>query len=341
MLTTGKIRGLQECSFSDGLMSIVAIDHRGWALDLPPSDRPRYEQERDFKLQIAAAVAPAASAVLLDPLYSAAQAVAAGALPGDTGLVVCLEQAGYDDYRGPLSSVLSGWSVGQAKQMGASMVKLFFQYHPEAGDDARHQEALIAKLVEDAATYDIPFMAEPILYMLDPDAPGAAERFAARRPELVAESARRIGALGPDVLKLEFPVDVRYEPDEDAWLEACRALNEAATAPWVLLSAGVDYATFKRQFEVACRAGASGHTTGRALWKEALTLEGEAREAFLRTTVTERLAELNRILHAHGRPWTAHHPGLAESVGPGWLASYDAPATSPEGLTAETDSNPS
>ena len=54
--------------------------------------------------------------------------------------------------------------------------------------------------------------------------------------------------------------------------------------PWVLLSGGVDDATFERQVEVACHAGASGVLVGRSVWAEAATHAGPARDAFLAGT---------------------------------------------------------
>jgi hypothetical protein len=61
---------------------------------------------------------------------------------------------------------------------------------------------------------------------------------------------------------------------------------------------------------------------GRAIWKEALAIAGEEREAFLRGSAADRMAELSELVDAYGRPWTAHHPGLASAAGDGWLTRY-------------------
>ena len=99
---------------------------------------------------------------------------------------------------------------------------------------------------------------------------------------MVIETAKRLMALGGDVLKAEFPYDPGVT-DEARWREACQELDGASPVPWVLLSGGVDDATFERQVGVACRAGASGVLVGRSVWAGAATLEPSARDAFLRT----------------------------------------------------------
>ncbi len=75
---------------------------------------------------------------------------------------------------------------------------------------------------------------------------------------VVVETARRLVIPGVDALKAEFPLDFKANPDETVWAEACAELSAASAAPWVLLSASVDYDTYLRQVTIACNAGASG-----------------------------------------------------------------------------------
>jgi tagatose 1,6-diphosphate aldolase len=319
-LTIGKMRGIQQAAFDDGLFSILAIDHRGPDLGLPDDS---YEAVRDFKLSVVRPLIPHASAVLLDPVYSAAEAIAGGVLPGRMGLLVELEAHGYThEPETRTCRVLSGWSLEKIKRMGASMAKLFFNYHPNAGAETEQQEAFVAGLVEQAREADLPLIVEPICFSLDPAAPKGSAAFAEQRPDIVIESVRRVGALGPDMLKVEFPHDAAHVDDESAWAESCAALDEASPVPWLLLSAGVDYDTFHRQLRVACEAGASGHVTGRAIWKEAGSLSGAERETFLHETAAARLAELTGIVREVGRPWTERCPDLAAGAAEGWYEAY-------------------
>ena len=78
-------------------------------------------------------LASEATAVLLDPEVSAAQAIGQGCLPGKIPFVVAVESTGYGgSATARQSQVLPGWSLEKAKRMGASMVKLLVYYHPDS-----------------------------------------------------------------------------------------------------------------------------------------------------------------------------------------------------------------
>jgi len=79
-------------------MTMCAIDHRGALKRALNGESPAavgYQDIVDFKPDLCRAVAPFASAILLDPEYGAAQAVAAGVLPGTKGFLVSMEKTGY------------------------------------------------------------------------------------------------------------------------------------------------------------------------------------------------------------------------------------------------------
>jgi tagatose-1,6-bisphosphate aldolase len=272
-----------------------------------------------FKQDVAAALSPVATAILLDPVYGAAQAVAAGAVSGHSGLVVAVEKTGYTgDPTARESQILPGWGVAQIARMGASAVKLLVYYHPDA-PHAADQEQLVYEVGAACAHHDIPFFLEPLSFSLRP---GEKKLPPDERRAVVVETAARLTLLGVDVLKAEFPVDSTLVTDEAAWAAACRELTAASRVPWVLLSAGVSFETYARQTVVACQAGASGVMAGRAIWKEASALSGEARRSFLQKTAAARLRRLATVCQAHGRPWTAFYPDLAQTVGQDWYATY-------------------
>jgi tagatose-1,6-bisphosphate aldolase len=161
---------------------------------------------------------------------------------------------------------------------------------------------------------------EPLSFSIEPDVPrleGEARRL------VVVETARRLTALGGDVLKAEFPYDPGVT-DEGRWREACAELDEASRLPWVLLSGGVDDATFEAQVRVACDAGASGVLVGRSVWAEAATLAPAARDAFLRSTGRVRLGRLVDLVDELGRPWDARPGPLVPTPEPGsgWYRGY-------------------
>lgn len=319
-LTIGKLRGLQQCSTKQGALAVMALDHRNNlrnALNPANPDQTTDEDLSAFKMLVARALAPAASAILLDPEFGAFQAVAGGAVPGTTGLVVAVEATGYTgDGHARESQVLPGWSVAQAKRMGASAIKLLVYYHP-ASPTAADIEHLTRQVADDCRAHDMAFFLEPLSYSL---VPGQKRLTGPERGDVVIETARRLTPLGGDVLKAEFPLDVVDQPDETAWAEACAALSAASEIPWVLLSASVDYETYVRQVTVACEQGASGVAVGRAVWKEAVEAQGEDRGRFLREIAVPRMQRVTALCDALATPWAAFY--RAPEPGGSFYATY-------------------
>jgi tagatose-1,6-bisphosphate aldolase len=319
-LSIGKLRSLQQCATPRGAIAVLALDHRNNLRQSLRPDAPDTVTAAEltaFKQDVVGALAPAASAVLLDPEVGAAQCIAAGVLPGHIGLVVSVEQSGYrGDSTARLSQVAPGWSVAKTRRMGASAAKLLVYYHPDA-PTAPQIVSLVRQVVAECAAQDLPLMLETLTYSIDPNRKKVTPE---ERRRVVIETARRLVIPGVDILKAEFPLDVAAQPDEAAWAEACAELTAASAAPWVLLSASVDYETYLRQVTVACQAGASGVAVGRAVWKEAVNLTGEARAVFLRGPARERMARITALCDALARPWSDVF--AAPGVDDRWSTSY-------------------
>ena len=322
-LTIGKIRGLQQCASSRGTFTCLALDHRqNLRRALNPQNPTSVPDSAltDFKLDVTTTLAGEATAVLLDPEYSAAQAVAAGVIPSNAGLVVAVEATGYTgDPTARQSQILHGWSVEKAKRMGASMIKLLVYYHPDAPTSAEI-ESFTRKVAGECKKYDLGLMLEPLSYPLDPNEKKLSSN---EKRYVVVETARKLTPLGADILKAEFPLGID-DIDETTWVAACADVSAASEIPWILLSAAVDYETFLRQVTVACNSGASGIAVGRAVWKEAVAMTGEARAKFLQTTAKQRLTRLTSLCTALGKPWQDFYPGLGRSVPKGWYAQYES-----------------
>lgn len=325
-LSIGKVRGLTATSTPEGVFTILAFDHRQSFVKMLNPHAPQsvaYAEVVGAKSDVVRLLAPHASAVLLDPVYGAAQAIANGALPGRTGLLVAVEESGYTGSElARFSSLLAGWSVEKAKRMGADAVKFLVHYHPFAGELTAIQEDLVAEVIRSCRQADLAFFLEPVSYSIDPELTKKSAGFADQLPGLIAEIAHRLGALAPDVLKLEFPVNATYDRDEASWERACQAVSTASPCPWTVLSAGVDYDIFARQVEVACRAGASGYIAGRSLWQDGIPLPPAERANFMNTVAAPRLDHLAEIAHRYARPWQDFFPGLAGSIQEGWYLSY-------------------
>ncbi|MGZ6346936.1 MAG: tagatose 1,6-diphosphate aldolase [Anaerolineales bacterium] len=295
--TIGKLRGLQQCTSPRGTFTCLALDHRQNLRKANPVFINNADLAR-FKLDVTAALADLSTSVLLDPEVSAAQAIAVGALPGSSAFVVALESTGYSGAASARQSqILPGWTVEKAKRMGASMIKLLVYYHPDSST-AHDIEAFVQQVADKCSRYDLSIMLEPLSYSLD----AAKKLSSAEKRYVVTETARRLVGPGIDVLKAEFPVDPAEDPDESAWIEACAEVSSASPAPWIVLSAAVNFELYLRQVETACRAGASGAAAGRAIWQEAISLDGEPRLEFLRTTGRQRLSRLSALCSDYGKP---------------------------------------
>ena len=316
-LTPGKVRGLAATSTREGVFSILAIDHRdSLRIVLDPADPGSVPASTltEIKLDLLAGLSEQASAVMLEPEYSAAQAVVTRMLPGHVGFIAAVEAQGYlADPAASETLLLEDWGVAKAKRLGANGIKLLVLVQPGAAAASASQEHTIAGVVAGCAEHDIPLFLEPLLYERGDGAK------ADRRAQVI-ETVRRLGALGPDVLKVQFPIDADAESDRAAWRDACAELDDASPVPWALLSGGGDYERFREQLEIACLAGASGFMVGRALWGAYVTAPAGSRPELMRTTVQPRFAELAAIARDQGRDWAVGHtlPHVDEQ----WYSSY-------------------
>jgi tagatose-1,6-bisphosphate aldolase len=299
-LSIGKLRGLQRITSSRGTFTCLALDHRQNLRRLLNPANPVSVSDAQlsaFKLEVTKALADKSTAVLLDPEFSVAQAVAAGAIPKQTGLVVAVESTGYTgESTGRQSQILPGWSIEKAKRMGADAVKLLVYYHPDS-QTAAEIEAFTRQVASKCCQYDLAIMLEPLSYSLNE----GKKLSSAEKHRVVVETARRLTPLGVDVFKAEFSFDVS-DTDETQWAAACAEITAASVTPWILLSAAVNYEAYLRQVTVACKAGASGIAVGRAVWQEAVSLEGGPRLDFLRTIGRERLGRLTVLCTELAKP---------------------------------------
>lgn len=328
-LSPGKLRGLQQLANARGILTVCAIDHRESLRREFNEKNPEavsYRQMVDFKLDLVGVVAPFASAVLLDPIYGAGQAIAAGILPGHTGLLVSAEKTGYSGTgTARITELLTDWSVRKVKKLGASAVKLLLYFGVDLKQIASKQLDLVGKVARQCIEEDIPLLVESVSY------PTAAEKnnqeeFSRKKPDLVIEAAKKLTALPIDILKSEFPADIDYEKDEAKLKSYCQQLSQISRLPWVLLSAGTDFERFRKEVEIACKAGASGFMAGRALWQEATYISSrEERLKFFKSQTVSRLKELTLMADKWATPWyvkmdskDGRFPDLSE----GWYRSY-------------------
>jgi len=317
--TMGKFRHLSHCASEEGFFTVVAIDHRSNLLEKLNQHAPQPISDAQFsvfKQQVIHPLLPEATALLIDPAYGIGAGIAQRSISGQKGLIAPVEVTDYGLHPSKRSiNFIEGWSVRKIKQVGGDGVKLLLPYHPEA-ENALEKRAVVKRIVDECQHYDLPFFLEPIAYSLHEN----RSLDNAELRQIVVEMARLFTMMGADVLKLQFPVDAKQSDDESEWLAACRELDAACDSPWTVLSAGVDYETFARQARIACEAGASGVIVGRAVWAEAVVLQGAERQDFLQSTAKTRMRELAKICREYAIPWFERVAMPDYSVS--WYTSY-------------------
>jgi tagatose 1,6-diphosphate aldolase len=325
----GKVRGMQQIAGPDGIFTMCAMDHRGSLESVLCTSGQGGNCSRemtDFKLDLCETLAPHASAVLLDPIYGAAQCIAGGLIPKACGLLVSLEATGYTgDNEHRKTVLLENWNVSRLKRMGASAAKMLVYYRPDIEDLAQKARQLVEEVALECLVYDIPFLVEPISYPIRKETDQVV-KFANIKHELVTQTASDLTALPIDVLKAEFPADLKYNSNELQLSQYCAELNNASRKPWVILSAGTSFEPFLKEVELACRNGASGFLAGRAVWQEGISISDiNARRTFLATIATDRLKRLAEVANKYATPWyrkmglTTRHMG---EINPDWHSTY-------------------
>jgi tagatose-1,6-bisphosphate aldolase len=280
---------LSDLSDADGRFCVVAIDHRDSLRQfLAPDDIDSISDSAiiQLKVDLVGGLAGLATGVMLEPEFSIPQVPDAGVLPQGVGFTAALESQGYlsDPGAGP-TTIVDGWSVAAAAASGAAAAKLLLPYHPDL-PLAAAQRSVAAQVLSDCRTTGIPLVLEPLFYDLqDP----------ADRPRVVFQTVAAFAALGPDLLKLPFPVDPTHDRTPASWLAACRRVSQLSPMPWVLLSGGGTFESYAAQLETALDGGCSGAMVGRALWAEAARAEPSERSAVVAGTVLPRLVELRKL----------------------------------------------
>jgi sulfofructosephosphate aldolase len=291
--TTAERRALAQISDATGRLAVIAADHGDPLVEMLqahglPSDPAT---QRAIKYDIVDTIGRDASAVLLDPDVSVTHIVDQGALARDVGLLVRIEADGFvagdDGLRE--SQMIDGLGAAGARERGATAAKVMVFVRPDREDLDGHTARMVRDALEDCRRNHLLCVIEAMTYRLDDESP---ETFAARRGELVRDSAVLLEACGAKLLKLEYPGD----------LAGCEAVSAAISTPWAVLSAGVDHEAFCGQLTDSLEGGAAGFIAGRSLWKESVGMPPAERRTFLGATVRRRFEELLGILAAHGAP---------------------------------------
>ena len=264
-------------------MPMLAIDHQDSFQKLLHPENPDAAGDTEIialKEQIIKAAAPYCSGILLDiptalPAYQNLQQQGI-ALPSYflTYTTTSYSEVGVGERVTHLA-----YHAKELKAHRAQGTKLFLYVHPKA-TTFKEQIAVAKQAQEESHAMGLPFLLEPVIYERSKEDDKAA---------LLLEAIGMLKQAGvePEVWKVEYPGSA----------EGCDQMRALVLpAPWILLSRGVDFEQFAQGMQVAADHGACGFFVGRALRQEAATLQGNARETFLKITIPERLQVLVKTL---------------------------------------------
>lgn len=334
-MTAGKFNGISAIADERGIIAALAMDQRGSLRKAIAKARGADGQTtaadlRIFKTAVTKTLTRHASAILVDPEYGL-EAIADRA--PNTGVLLAYEQSGYDtSVKGRLPDLLPEWSVRRLVAAGADAIKILLYYNPfdETWINAI-KHAYVERVGAECIALDVPLFLEPVVYDDDlGDAKGPA--FAKKKPEYVTRTMAEFSqpGYGVDVLKVESPVNMAFVAGARAFaggevaytrqeaMEHFRRASDAATKPFIYLSAGVTDDVFRETLELAAEAGAnfSGVLCGRATWQEGIPIYARqgvaALEDWLEDRGVENITKLNTVLAQTAQPWWAVYGGLEQ-----------------------------
>ncbi len=249
---------LQDLQTSNNKFTIAAFDHRsslaqklGMNVDTEEGIGHFIQLKRLFMETFS----PFCSAVLTDPIYGKDSVKYKHE---SAGLLMSLEESGYDGDKGIVPKMVENWGVMGIKGFGGA-AKLLLYIHPRE-PQAGMKMALVQQLFQECREAEVPFLIEPILYPIESE-----EEFKKNWSMLQLEVVNGLTDWC-DVLKLEYPGIQTNTAGEAA--QACQLVSQYARVPWILLSRGMPFDPFKKALDVSLQHGASGFAVGRAVWQE-------------------------------------------------------------------------
>ncbi|WP_150307313.1 hypothetical protein [Planctomonas psychrotolerans] len=288
---------LDSIALASGGFAMVAMDQRESLramFDLAGAGRPADPVLVEFKRAVARALAPRSSGFLIDRHYGFEEIRRDGTVPETSGLILAADALTQQD-GGPVEETDLDETVldGGVSLAGVSALKLLIIWRRDAKRGQR--VALAHRFVAESRRLGL-------LSVLEPVVRATAEELDSGTwdaDEAIREAARELSVVGQDLYKVQVPLAGLGDAGEQ------RAASEALAAdirgPWVVLSQGVERDRFTDAVRAACRAGASGFLSGRALWSDIVGSPDTPR--LLTDRALPRLEALREIVETDARPW--------------------------------------
>lgn len=285
---------LRAIARPDGGMTILANDQReSLRTLLARAGRPTDDTDlSDFKVAVARALSPSASAMLIDPLYGLGPIRDTGSLAPSCGLIVAADQLIQQPGQAVADTAYDrSLAADPLVCQDAQALKLLVLWVDD-GERTR-REAMVIDFIDRCSELGVLSVVEGIVR---PPAAGMPDWDHA---EAVVGAARELGALGPDLYKAEVPT---LGLGSDSTITAtCEEISRSLSCPWVVLSGGVRAERFPATVVAACKAGASGFLAGRGIWGP--SIDAPDPESALATDAVSRMAQLVDIVDDTARPW--------------------------------------
>ncbi|NED95953.1 hypothetical protein G1H11_11595 [Phytoactinopolyspora alkaliphila] len=285
---------LDRLARPDGGLAMVAMDQRESLRTMfegVTGARPSTSELVEFKLAVARALGPLASGFLIDRELGFDTVRTERVLPDSCGLILAVD-ALTQEVGGPVEETHLDHDALAAPGMldGVAALKLLVIWRR---DSLREQRVRLAQeFIQVAHDHGVLSVLEPVVRATPAEAEHGWDLNAAIR-----EAAAELSTLRPSLYKAQVPSAGEGDPEQLE--DECRALDEAITGPWVVLSQGVQLDRFPQAVTAACRAGASGFLAGRALWSDVV---GRPLEELERVSLP-RLRRLAEVVDEHARPW--------------------------------------
>jgi sulfofructosephosphate aldolase len=276
-----------------GAFAMLAIDQRESlrTLLVAAGGEGTDQNLREFKVEVARALSPAASAMLVDRDYGLRAIADSGALAPGCGLIVAVDRL-VQPPGGALewSELDRGAMTGELAERGARALKFLVLWRPD--QPASRRADMVGHFVERCRSLGLLSVLEGLVQVpgggLGPDMDAA-----------IQAAAEELAPYRPDLYKTHVPTHGHGTADEIT--AASLRISRVLRCPWVVLSASVPVERFPGAVEAACRGGASGFLAGRGVWGPSISAPRP--ELDLATEARSRFERLVAVVDAHARPW--------------------------------------
>lgn len=292
-MAVGAASDFASIAAGDGTFAMLALDQRE-SLRTLLADSAHPSDDEDliaFKVEVARALSPGASGILLDRDYGLPAAAAVQVIEPECGLIVAVDRL-LQRPGGPLeaSELDRAAMTSGLRLLGAAALKFLVIWRPD--DPVEPRGAMVRDFIDGCRALGLLSVLEGLVQVpagtsaagFDAAILGAATEFASARPDLYKTHVPTLGA--------GDAAEITARSGE---------LTAVLDCPWVVLSAGVPVDRFPAAVAAACAGGASGFLAGRGVWGPSIATSDPV--ADLSTAARGRFAELATIARATARPW--------------------------------------